>query len=67
MQNTVVQELIDIMSKVDNEYLLKQAMSLVLNSYLEAEKMQITEAYEEGRDYGLCLNGNEYYENTYKK
>ena len=53
--------------KITNTISITDIQRMIGNILLEKEKEQITEAYEEGRDYGLCLNGNEYYENTYKK
>jgi hypothetical protein len=67
---TAMQELyleLEKITEISNTILITDIQRMIGNYYNDIEKMQITEAYEEGRDYGLCLNGNEYYKNTYKK
>jgi hypothetical protein len=75
MEKTVVQELIEIISEVDNNLFSKDTIILALSNYLKVERMQITEAFVAGYQSakmedmigGSGNEENEYYEETYLK
>ena len=62
---TAMQELRDELSQVfhDNQIPLK----IDISKYLEKEKEQIIEAFEQGIEFGFPTNGSNYFNKTYNQ
>ena len=53
--------------KANYPYMANEIFDKGFNKYLEKEKEQIVEAFEQGLEFGFPTNGSNYFDKTYNQ